>query len=402
MSLSAERAHVVGSTEPDAAAWLRRLVADSTAFVVDAVGAELEAVVLTGSVARDEASVLATTSGWRLLGDIEYMVMFKSPRNWAETRRRMADLSRRATNEIGDGGRRASIEYGASGLLYLRRNIRPAIFSHELLQHGRVVWGRPDMLTEARPIPAEAIPREDAVALVMNRTVELLPLLTRRREDGEDPAVRAYQVIKTLIDLAGSALAFSGGHVSRYGERPAAFERLLLATADLRTALPSPRAFVTELSRATACKLAPTSEHLAHFAHPSVVGSVAAWAKGIWIWEMRRLLGQPSASPLQLLDGFLAHEPLGRRLRGWVKLLLHPLRPSGTFSALRMTRLWWRGSPQALTYAAALLVFWSATGDPGIDLKRSGASLVPVRRAGSAPVTAAEVSKIWHWLIRNN
>jgi O-antigen/teichoic acid export membrane protein len=53
------------------------------------------------------------------------------------------------------------------------------------------------------------------------------------RTSGEALFDLAYQRLKLTLDLAGSALAFDGGHVSSYAERPEAFAALLRRTPAL-------------------------------------------------------------------------------------------------------------------------------------------------------------------------
>src|SRR5687768_17339490 len=335
------------------------IVSDSVALLLDSVGPDaVEAVILTGSVARGEASLLPTPDGYRLLGDVEFMVIYRPGDDWSEVRRRAEALGHRATEEIGEGGRRAVIEFGAGSLEYLRRNIRPAIFSYDLVHHGKVVWGRSDILSEVAPFDTAAIPPEDAVALVMNRIVELMAM----RDELRTPRATAdtgYHVLKVILDLAGAALASTGRYVSSYGARRAAFESLLQAMADLRSTLPEPMRFVHDLSRAIDAKREPTTERLVALADPASLARVTAWSKALWLWQMRRLLRRPAGRFPELVDGYLRRERFAVRTRQWAKFALHPFRPQGAFAPARAARLLFQGSPHALTYASAMLVYWS-------------------------------------------
>src|SRR5688500_14326486 len=99
---------------------LRGIVSDSVALLLDSVGPDaVEAVILTGSVARGEASLLATPDGYRLLGDVEFIVIYRPTDDWSAVRRQAEALGRRATEEIGEGGRRAVVEFGPASLEYL-------------------------------------------------------------------------------------------------------------------------------------------------------------------------------------------------------------------------------------------------------------------------------------------
>jgi len=203
---------------------IRPIVEQAVSFVVSEVGpARIDAVILTGSLSRGEGSLLATPSGFRLLGDVEFLVVFKDASGWPTIRRQMADVSRRATSSLGADGALAGIEYGPVGPAYFPRKMQPSIFAFDLLTHGKVLWGRREILDEARTFPVSAIPPEDAIALIMNRMVELLDI-----EDAEpNPQTRAYHGVKIMLDLAGSVLAFTGRHVSSYAGRPEPFQSLV-------------------------------------------------------------------------------------------------------------------------------------------------------------------------------
>lgn len=380
---------------------LRPLVDRSVAFLVEQVGApRLDTVILTGSLARGEGSVLLRPDGFRVLGDIEFIFVIRPPYDWPVIRRWVSDLNRRATREIGHGGRVASIEYGPASTVFLGQKIEPGIFAYDLRRHGKVVWGRRDALQELRPFGVENIPRWDAVELIMNRMVELL-VLEDGGTDGSAPEERAYHLVKIPLDLAGSALAFAGRYVSPYAERHNAFVAMLNSMPDLRAALPEPDGFCAELARVVACKLAPTDTLLLHGASNERAVAVSSWARGFWLWEMRRLLGRPSGQFSDLLDAYISHESLGERLRHWAKFLHHPLRPSGSIAPLRIARHVWRGSPRTMTYAAALLLCWAGQVDPRWRSRAS--ALLPIRKKGNAhEVTASEVCDLWRWLIRNN
>lgn len=375
---------------------LRRVVHRAAAFLLDSIGASaIEAMILTGSLARGEGSVLPRAPGARLLGDIELLVIVRAPFDWPEMRHRMSELGRQATRELGADGLAASVEYAPADVRYVQQRIRPCIFAYDLLTHGKVLWGRRDVLNEIRPFGVEAIPREDALALVMNRTIELLigetsPLCT-------DADARAYAGMKTVLDLAGSALAFAGCYVSPYAERPAAFTALIAARPGLRAAFPDLGGFMAALALAARCKLGPSEELLRRAPNQQV----AAWATSLWTWEARQMLGSSAQDFLELIDEFVSRESPMVRLKGWIKYCGHPLRPRTALAPLRISRLLLRASPQTLTYAAALLLFQALTAERP-DWASRAALLLPVPvRAGNGRLIA-EVGALWTWLIRNN
>jgi len=379
---------------------IRPLVKQAIEFVLNKIGASnLEAVVLTGSLARGEGSVLLRKHHARLLGDIEFLVIVRGAFDWRWARNEFAQLSRRATEGIGQNGYLAKIEFQPAGLIYLRKNIRPSIFAYELFRYGRVVSGRSDILEEIRPFGTENIPKEDALNLLMNRFVELMLLVEHNRNNSGHPEAVNYQVIKTILDLAGSALAFTGQHVPLYAKRKDAFRGLLASDTELQGTTPALETIEEQLDMATRCKLAPTVEAVGQTDGLNQrVETTLECARALWLWEMRRLLGRPKAQFKELVDGYLRQERLQQRLKGWAKFYLHPLRPVRTFFPARASRLLFQGSPQRLTYAVALM----AHGEMGQVERNNTASFLPVPVQSTNGTMLRQVGDTWRWLIRNN
>jgi hypothetical protein len=390
------------SADPKRDAALRPSVERAVRTVVDAVGPDrIEAVVLAGSLARGEASVLLEAGTFRLLGDMEFLIVMRDASDWARTRREMATLSAHVTRSLREAGETATVEYTPAGLSYLRRAIRPCIFAHDLIHTGKVVWGRPDVLSEVRAFDARDIPREDALRLLMNRVVELM--LPEESATGAEEWREPYQLVKVILDLSGSAVAFAGRHSGSYAARAAALTELLAACPDLARALPRTGEFVEALRWATLCKLEPSEEALLRRPEALDASLVSRWAQALWIWESRRLLDRPEGTFMELLQAYVRHEPVAARLRGWVKLWLHPLRPAKTLSISRTARWILRASPQRLTYGAALIAVWGG-GSPGASGQPEAAvALLPIRRrSGASSVARSEIADLWRWLVRTN
>ncbi|HEY7509967.1 MAG TPA: hypothetical protein VIG50_06915, partial [Vicinamibacteria bacterium] len=268
----------------------RALVDGAVDLLLAAEGADaLEAVVLTGSLSRGEGSVLFAPEGPRLLGDVELLVLLRWPFDFAAARRRMAALGREASARASRHAPPAAIEYAPAGVDYLRAAIRPSIFAYDLLHHGQVLWGRADVLREARLPAPEEIPPKDALELVMNRIVEL------RLAEAEDPQARAYHLVKVTLDLAGAALASRGRHASHYAVRPAALRRLLSEDTLLGSALGDAAAFERALEAAVRCKLQPTTALLREWTSDARGRDVVRWARAVWLFQMRAWLGQSAA-----------------------------------------------------------------------------------------------------------
>ncbi len=394
------------ATAPECDAWLQRKVEHSVDFLLDAVPPQtLEAIILTGSTARGEASVLPTDKGFRLLGDLEFLVIARAPFDWRHLRQQMRAIGHRATQDVGASGQEAVIEYGPAGRVYLQRNIRPCIFAYDLRSHGQVVWGQPDMLEAIAPFEVGDIPPEDALNLLMNRLVELLlfsqPTACSRHIDVS--LDRAYDTVKLILELAGSALASTGGHVSRYRDRGRQFAHLLRSEPTLATGFSDSDIFHRQLDAAIACKLAPSRQRLVDLQQALTLPQLARWGCELWLWQIRRWLGMAPANFRDALTTYIKRESTAMRCKGWIKFFRHPLRPRGALSWPRMARLVPYASPQTLTYAMALLLLANLADAGDSDWEQQVRALSPIRFDASQPAQFVDaIGELWTWLIRNN
>src|SRR5262245_55850729 len=195
---------------------VRAVVERALGFLHDRLGSRLVAVVLTGSFSRGEGTVVPVNDHQRVLGDVEFLVVLPHRRDERALRPLFARWSREAGAALGAlDDLVVDLEFGPVDEAYFRHKARPSIFVHDLRTHGRVLWGPRDLLERIPPFPPAAIPREDALHLLFNRTIEQLDAWDcLERLHGEALLDAAYQRLKLSLDLAGSALAFAGEHVT--------------------------------------------------------------------------------------------------------------------------------------------------------------------------------------------
>jgi len=312
---------------------------------------------------------------------------------------------------------RADVEFGPIEVGFFARRARPSIFVYDLREHGKVLWGRDDVLARIPPFGPEAIPRQDALHLLFNRIIEQLELGDRLpRMPAEQLPGAAYQGVKLTLDVAGSALAFAGTHVPQYRRRPAAFARLLAETPSLEAMLPP--ALGAGVQAAARAKLDPTEmaswlpagdvaarrEHLRR----AMLESVPA-AAGLLAWELAALLGAPDAGvPAlpRLLDHYVQSPSPYRRLRDWTRTILHPLPSPLALAPRAVVRLACATTPRALLYAAAALAYLAQAGrvDPvAVDrfLERA-LPLAPRARPRDPAAQRQAIVALWKWCVRNN
>ncbi len=390
----------------DAAA--RAVIERCVGFLRDRLGPRLVGLILTGSFSRGEGTVLAVDGHLRVLGDIEFLVVLPRRRDERALRPALARWSREAGAALGAPDLVVDLEFGPVDEAYLRHKTPPSIFVHDLRTHGRVVWGPRDLLQRIPPFPPAAIPREDALHLLLNRTIEQLETWDRvERLTGEALLDAAYQRLKLRLDLAGSALAAAGEHVTSYTERPRAFAALLAREPALAALVPP--GFEDDLARAAAAKVSPDPDEVLppgpedaqrKWVRAEILAAVPA-VSALLRWELGRLLGGDAPLP-RLLERWTTAQPWRPRARQWAKLALHPMPAPLPLSPQRALALAARSTPRALVHAAGALAYLALddTAPPSGDAAR----LLPL--AGPPPASAqaerAAVIAFWRWCVRND
>jgi hypothetical protein len=373
------------------------------------LGDSLAALVLTGSFSRGEGSVMTDGAVPRVLGDIEFLVVLSDAAAYRRLRTAFAGLSGEVSDLVRDR-LHVDIEFGPVELGYFRHRARPSIFVYDLVRHGKVVAGPPEILRHVPAFAARDIPREDAVHLVLNRMIEQLEAYDRADAlAGQALRDATYQRTKLVLDLAGSALAFAGRHEPSYAARPPAFARLLRDEATLARALPS--GFLAELEEAARLKLAPGAG-ADILPEPLAPGPQRAWirnriaagvpaAAAVLRWELRTLLAADGELP-ELLARWMRGQPWRRRAWDWAKALLHPSPPPVPLGWTRAARLALASTPRALLCTAGALAY--------LNLHRPTARppaigrLLFVRRAHRRhpAVQRRTITSLWRWCVRNS
>lgn len=372
----------------------------------------LAAVVLSGSFARGEGTVWAAGPHLRVLGDLEFFVVFEREADARRGARPLAAAAVEAGQRLAAERVTAGVEFGPVSRRFLAHRARPAIFVFDLREHGKVVWGDGDVLARLPRFGPEAIPPEDALGLLFNRLTEQVAAWDRlARAEPDELVDLAYQRAKLVLDLAGSALAFGGRHCPAYAERPRAFARLVAETPSLQAALP-PR-FAAELRWAAQVKRDPVSalaapadgqaEEYRDRLRTQFRALVPA-VRAVLGWELALARGERdgAASLADLLAWYATSRPLARRLRDAVKFALTPGPPPVPLAPARALRLFARATPRALLYRAAALAYLALGHDrtPVPDLGR----LLPVRPGPWWSDPAAQrraLVALWTWAVRN-
>jgi hypothetical protein len=315
-------------------------------------GHGLRALVLTGSLARGEASFVEREGGWVLLGDAEFLLVFHEG---ASTPTDVRGIQREVAHRLGRDVVAADVTLSAVRPAYLR-HLPPSIFAYELRTCGVVVDGDGQILSLVPEFAPTVIPLEDAWRLLANRIVEQLE---GAKELASDMVTLSdtvhYRAVKLYLDMATSFLVFVQAYAPTYAERAQSLRRLE-KTPGIEWPLPASD-FADRVDACTRWKLGPTR---AAAPEPRKFWEQAVeWAHALWRWELVHLVGPDPGAPTQvLMQRWMRQYPLAARLRSWA----YVLRRQGWHRSWRHWPRWARlarlGSPRYCVYeAASELVF---------------------------------------------
>lgn len=359
--------------------------------------------ILTGSFSRGEGSVVPAGSGKMavVLGDMEFFVLLDAQADFNVMQDKLTALSSRVTSELGDAGISCKTEFSPVARGYLRR-AKPTIFNYELKRHGKVVYGRADVLTEMPPFVAADIPVVDGFYLLCNRIVEQL-LLYRKLAGKATVDIKAgeYELVKFYIDMAGSYLTVCGEYQPTYAERATGFHGDALHTPQ------DEAAFVTRLQSATRYKLHPDKENSGIIfgeQNSELMGyeEAAGFCRYFWAAEVERVFG--------ITGGVIGAEfcravtrtlPMKEVLRGWFKLIRTAIRQGRPLAWHKIPGLLRTGPPRLLIYCGAAHLYFGIAGRERVDLNLIG-GLLPFPGAITTETEALDaVIGAWHDYVRS-
>jgi hypothetical protein len=320
------------------------------------VGRGLHSIVLTGSLARDEATFQKEDDGWGLLGDADYLVVFGDA----------ADLPRPAEVEsvgqaievrLRECGIRAQVGLNLVRPPYFRALPRH-VFTYELRSCGRVIWGDAEVLRLVPEFPPTQVSREDAWRTLCHRIIELLACLREVpfpiKQLG--PALH-YAAVKFYLDMATSYLVFLGHFAPTYAQRELRL-RTLAENGEAANDSPFPlREFSRRLSECTEWKLCgPPRRDLAT---DEFLREAIGRGQLLWRWEAAKLtLNDRSLAVGALCESVARQQTVAQRLRGWLSAIRRTDRFGAWRDWPRWAKLGLRATPRYLTYRVAVEVFW--------------------------------------------
>ena len=283
---------------------------------------QFSGLLLTGSFARGEGAIVPSPSGpSRWLSDIECLAILPDrPRSdFTRARRFLAQAVRLANEEPNRRARGIKIEI--TPIMGSRlRAMRPAIFTRELVDHGKLLWGDPTLVAMPLSTPCDCL-RIDALRLLNNRIIETLALRAGCSGDPDAQPSKSYLLSKFWVELGTSLSVFLGCYSSTYRGRQVELEAAL---ADPPSGLDpdAVRLLSDRLKRATEIKLGRFDPEVGI---RDDYDTVARAAQHLWWWETAQLLGdgtQPSGDWRATPQRLRRIEGIKARARDWARLVL--------------------------------------------------------------------------------
>jgi len=371
-------------------------------FLVESIGAffrqypaeKVSCHVLTGAMTRGEGSCESTEQGTLVYSDYDLLVVLKDRKDFPEAQVVFPRMARAVSDTLREKGLCSHVDFAPITRDHFL-SMKPSMFSLEVAEHGKVVWGDGDVLRDMeRPDPAR-IPVEDALILVFNRTASHLSMADSLRfeNDAEFPFA-FYHNGKIFLDIVSCILVLERKYRPTYRGRLDEISRLVNWRISRLPGILEDASFWTEY------KLNPRTDTVLR-RYSSFARSPDRRGVGIFLWsqlvprmaEVLRMCvaetcGAPDR-PLQSgLAAYLRMKSLLQRLREYRSFVerfgrsLETGRLRGPWSARE-------GAPLDRAYAALALLLLAVKGlsldaievEDALLLQRAG-SFLPVHITG--------------------
>jgi hypothetical protein len=373
-----------------------RVISEIVAEVVPARrGKGLRAIVLTGSLGRDEATVVARGNGFELLGDADFLIVYDASTSMPD-RMQTALVVREAEERSLQRGLRATVHASSVSPRYFR-TLPLSIFAYELRQCGKVIWGDTQILTLIPQFSAAEIPRENAWRMISNRMIELIE--ASRHFTGDSSTIDLalyYASVKMFLDMATSYLVFAGEYAPSYRERA---ERLLAIANYHPGTTPFPLGkFISYVQQCTAWKLSGELDHSCQVLE--LWREAIRYLRRLWRWEMIQLTAANGEQTIgALVERLAAKQTRAARLRGWLSVTKRRGWLKSWPHWPQWARQCLRASPRYLVYgAAAEVVFYlPCLVKRGGQLPRSGPDWDSIRARLPVPAPHRDMHNLSPW-----
>jgi hypothetical protein len=333
----------------DAVKARRAICAQAVETIMTTSAEGLLAIVLTGSLARDEGTFVVRSDFLELLGDADFLLVYGHG-----TRRSNSgtdsSLNRKIEVNLLNRGIRCRVHANAVSQRYFRRLPR-AIFTYELKKCGRLVAGDSKVLESIPDFTGAEISRDDAWRMLCNRIIEHLAFVGDLSNTGSQLSPELhYATVKLFLDMATSYLVFAGEYAPTYRERA---DRLMALARQSNHQSPFPLTkFASRVAECTSWKISGDEEgcdRRVELWHDAI-----SYMRRLWRWEMIELTHARNDLTIAGLSNQLARQQtVSQRVRGWASVVKRSGWLKSASQWPRWMRLATRSTPRYLVYQAA-------------------------------------------------
>jgi hypothetical protein len=309
----------------------------------------LRAIVLAGSMARDEATFVRDGKGVKLLGDADCALVFRKDASLPADFE-IALLQHKIEEHLAKDGVCGKVVLAAVTPRFLEKLPRD-ITTYELRNCGQVLWGEPGILSIVRNFSAIDIVREDAWRMLCNRMIEQLVYVGHLNNTcAESTPEMHYATVKLFLDMATSYLVFAKEYAPSFRER---CNRLLALAEHPHGDAPFPlKKFAARVAECTSWKLSGEEgdcDRRVELFHEGI-----SYLRRLWRWEIIELTSVRGEATIESLCRQLAkQQTVQQRLRGWLSVV----KRRGWLKSWRRWPRWMRlsldSTPRYLVYRAA-------------------------------------------------
>jgi len=312
-------------------------------------GNRLRAIVLAGSLARNEATFIRAGKGWKLLGDADCFLVFQKNALLPSDTETMS-LQCKIEGRLVEGGLSGKIGLSAVTPRFLK-NLTALISTFELRNSGQVLWGERDILSLIPNFSESEIAREDAWRMLCNRMIEQLAFAgDLSNMSTEMPPELHYATVKLFLDMATSYLVFAGHYAPSFQERSKRLSALAERSSD-DTPFPLKK-FAARVAEFTLWKVSGEEgdcDRGMELWHEAI-----SYMRRLWRWEVIQLTGVRGEMTISALSERLSTiQTPEQRLRGWLSVAKRRGFLKSWRSWPRWVRLSFNSTPRYLVYRAA-------------------------------------------------
>lgn len=335
---------------------LRKTICDATTVVCTSfLGLRLQALVLTGSLAREEATISRNGRTTTLEGDADFLIVLE-PQAAHPSEAELRALAAAAESRLSESGISAHVGLGAVSPDYFSR-LAARSFTYELKNGSNVVWGNQKILDRIPRYDAAKLSHEDAWRTLNHRMIEVLIRVEGTVFSGQELAADLeYVVTKLFLDMATSYLIFAGRYQPTYALRARELRTLAAEAGESNHPPFDLKEFSERVSECTERKL--TGVRLGVNTSFAFLEEAVGYARELWDWETCRLSGINQKMTVKSVIGAMGRrQSFTERLRGWASLARRARWRAAGRNWLRWARLSMLATPRYLIYGAAVQVF---------------------------------------------